>query len=310
MSGLQLLTYLALVVFVVGVAYKMIKISRMPVHLRWDLYPIPHEKGRNSYGGSYYEEVDWWTKPAEITMAGEVKAMSKEIFFIQSMFHHNRPLWVFSFPFHAGLYLSVGFVVMVYLGAILTMAGVTVAAGSGTWGQIVYYVTLISGLIGAVFGGFGAIGLFFSRLAKRELRGSSVVTDYFNLVLLLAVFVTTIWVWALDPSFSSLRAFIGGLVTFSSTGTLPVITGVNMTLAALFLLWLPATHMTHFVGKYFTYHKVRWEDHPNVRGSKLEAAITEALGYKIDWSAPHIKKGGTWAEAATSNDHKESNKDA
>lgn len=310
MSGLQLLTYLALIVFVVGVAYKMIKISRMPVHLRWDLYPIPHEKGRNSYGGSYYEEVDWWTKPAEVTLAGEVKAMSKEIFFIQSMYHHNRPLWLFSFPFHSGLYLSVGFVVLVYIGAIFTKAGVAVAAGAGTWGQIVYYLTLICGLAGAVLGGLGSVGLIFSRIGKRELRNSSVWTDYFNLLLLLAVFVTTIWVWAVDPSFSSLRAFIGGLITFSSTGPVPLITGVNMTLAAIFLLWLPATHMTHFVGKYFTYHKVRWEDHPNVRGSKLEAAIIEALGYKIDWSAPHIRKGGTWAEAATANDHKESSKDA
>ena len=36
MSGLQLLMYLAVVVFVVGTAYKMIKIARMPLHLRWD----------------------------------------------------------------------------------------------------------------------------------------------------------------------------------------------------------------------------------------------------------------------------------
>jgi nitrate reductase gamma subunit len=310
MSGLQLLMYLALIVFVAGTAYKVVKIMRMPVHLRWDLYPIPHEKGRNSYGGSYYEEVDWWTKPAQVTMAGEVKAMGKEIFFIQSMFEHNRPLWAFSFPFHIGLYLSVGFTLLVYLGAILLKANVAVAADAGTIGRIVYYLTVICGLAGAVLGGFGAIGLFFSRLSKKELRLSSNRTDYFNLLLLLAVFVTTIWVWTADPTFGSLRAFIGGLITFSPTGSLPAITVVNMALAAVFLLWLPATHMTHFAGKYFTYHKVRWEDHPNIRGSKLEAAITEALGYKIDWSAPHIKKGGTWAEAATSNDHKESSKDA
>ncbi|HPI32184.1 MAG TPA: hypothetical protein PLR32_02635, partial [candidate division Zixibacteria bacterium] len=46
------------------------------------------------------------------------------------------------------------------------------------------------------------------------------------------------------------------------------------------------THMTHFVGKYFTYHKVRWEDHPNIRGSRIEAAVAKALGYPLTWSAP------------------------
>ena len=65
------------------------------------------------------------------------------------------------------------------------------------------------------------------------------------------------------------------------------------------MIYLPFTHMTHFVGKYFTYHKVRWEDSPNVKGSELERRIGEALGYRLTWSAPHIKTGGSWAEAAT-----------
>ena len=56
--------------------------------------------------------------------------------------------------------------------------------------------------------------------------------------------------------------------------------------------------MTHMFGKYFTYHTVRWEDHPNMRGSKIEKAVIEALGHPLTWAAPHIKKG-TWAEAAT-----------
>ena len=56
---------------------------------------------------------------------------------------------------------------------------------------------------------------------------------------------------------------------------------------------------THFVGKYFTYHKVRWQDEPNRRGSGIEKAILKALNTKQDWAAPHIKTGATWADAAT-----------
>jgi hypothetical protein len=65
------------------------------------------------------------------------------------------------------------------------------------------------------------------------------------------------------------------------------------------MFYFPFTHMTHLFGKYFTYHKVRWEDEPNFRGSKIEKAVTKALGYRQNWAAPHIKTGGTWADAAT-----------
>ncbi len=310
MFALQLVMYISLVVFFVGTVYKLIQIARMPLHIRWDLYPIPHEKGRGSYGGSYFEEVDWWTKPNNTSTVGELKAMGKEIFFIQSMYEHNRSLWVFSFPFHIGLYFSVGFVLMAFLGGALELGGLAVAPTGNVAGALVYYITIICALAGAALGTLGAIGLFFSRMGKRELRSSTVRTDYFNLVLIAAIFVTTIWTWlAADQSFAQLRAFTAGMISFSGVPSLPTIEVIFLALSSLFLLWLPMTHMTHFVGKYFTYHKVRWEDHPNLKGSKLEEAVTEALGYKITWSAPHIKSGGSWADAATASDTKEAKKD-
>ncbi len=310
MGGLQLLFYVSILVFVIGCAYKAIQLSRMPLHLRWDLYPIPHEKGKGHYGGSYYEELDWWTKPAEVSISGELSEMGKEILFIQSMYHNNRPLWIFSFPFHFGLYLSIGFVVLAYLGAVLGMADIVVAADSAnTFGMIVYYLTIVCGLAGAIMGAFGAVGLFFSRMFKYDLRATSVWSDYFNLLLIGGVFVTTIWAWAtVDGTFAGAREFAGSLLTFSSTASLPMISTVHYVLAAAFMFWLPFTHMTHFVGKYFTYHKVRWEDHPNKKGSDLEAAVKDALGYRIKWSAPHIKSGGSWAEAATADDNEEEGK--
>jgi nitrate reductase gamma subunit len=306
MDGLTIFFYVALVVFVIGTAYKARKIATMPLHLRWDLYPIPHEKGKGEYGGSYYEEVDWWTKPAEVSISSEAKEMSKEILFIQSMFFNNRPLWFFSFPFHFGLYLSIVFVVLVWAGAILGQFGMAIGADAGILGQIIHWGTMIFGIAGAVLGVFGAVGLFFSRIFKYDLRATSAWSDYFNLLLLAGVFGTTLWTWwTIDPTLAGAREFVAGLITFSGSGPMPTIAVVHYALAAAFLFWLPFTHMTHFVGKYFTYHKVRWEDHPNIRGSKLESAVESSLGYKIQWSAPHIKSGGTWAEAATATDNDE-----
>jgi nitrate reductase gamma subunit len=98
MSELQILMSVAYAIFFVGTGYAACKLARMPVHLRWDPYPIPHEKGRAHYGGSYFEEINWWTNPAQVSVRSELTEMGKEIFFIQSMYHNNRPLWLFSFP--------------------------------------------------------------------------------------------------------------------------------------------------------------------------------------------------------------------
>src|SRR5512137_269510 len=109
MPLIQYLIYFSVLVLVVGVTMKTIRIARMPIHIRWDLYPIPHEKGKEHYGGSYYEEIDWWSKPRNTSLFSEIKEMAREIFAIQSLYRNNRSLWYFSFPFHLGLYLLITF---------------------------------------------------------------------------------------------------------------------------------------------------------------------------------------------------------
>jgi len=301
MSELQILMYVAYAVFFMGTGFAAIKLGRMPLHLRWDLYPIPHEKGKEHYGGSYYEEINWWTKPAKVSIPNEMKEMAKEILFIQSMYYNNRSLWIFSFPFHFGLYLSIVFILLVFFGSVLDLFGIAVGPDTPNFfAQAVHYITMPFGVVGSVLAAFGALGLLISRMTREELRRTSVRADYFNLILLLAVFVSGLVSWVVEGfSFMQLRVFIADLISFNPTA--PVSTGfaVHMVLAAAFLIYLPFTHMTHFVGKYFTYHKVRWEDHPNLKGSELEKKVIAALGYKLSWSAPHIKSGGTWAEAAT-----------
>ncbi|HOD67016.1 MAG TPA: respiratory nitrate reductase subunit gamma [candidate division Zixibacteria bacterium] len=306
MSGLQLLFYFALAALVVGTGYKVVRIARMPLHLRWDLYPVPHERGKGRYGGSYYEEVDWWTKKVDTTLVGEIREMAGEILALQSLFRHNRQLWIFSFPFHLGLYLLVGFVLLLGLGGAIVASGGAVAPEGGGFGALVYYVTGVCGTAGALLVMLGAVGLFVSRLASRDLRSASVRTDYFNLLLLSAVGATLAATGlGSDSGFHQARAFVQSLLTFSNAPALSDLMRAHLILAAAFMCWLPLTHMTHFVGKYFTYHKVRWEDHPNIRGSRIEAAVAKALGYPLTWSAPHVGTGATWGEAAAGPDDEE-----
>jgi nitrate reductase gamma subunit len=305
MSTVQILCYLGLLTCVLGVVYKIIRLATMPMHLRWDLYPIPHEKTKHKHGGSYYEEVDWWIKPSEMSRLSEWKEMAREIFFIQTLYRNNRSLWWFSFPFHLGLYLCIGFLASLGLTAVLGMRDIAVTATSSS-GLIVtlYGVGIALGIGGPCLGLFGSVGLLASRAFRYDLRATSVWTDYLNLLLLAAVFATGLVCWATIDSYSAVAsAFVTSLMTFSAPAHLPALASAHYALTALFLLWLPFTHMTHFVGKYFTYHQVRWEDHPNAKGSDLERAVNDALGYRIRWAAPHIKSDGNWGEAASGDDN-------
>jgi len=301
MGGTQFIFYLAIVFFVIALLAKTIKIARMPIHLRWDLYPIPHEKGKGSYGGSYFEEVDWWTKPNNFSLFSELKEMAKEIFFIQSLYRNNKPLWFFSFPFHIGMYCLIAHGALLLLGAILAATGIDVSWSSqSALVVIIFYLTVAFGKAGWILSALGAVGLFFSRMFNERLRRSSATSDYFNLLFLLALFVVgLISSFTVDSTFGIQRTYLAGLISFKPAVSLPAILTAQVWIFMALLLYFPFTHMTHFLGKYFTYHKIRWEDEPNIKGSEIEKAVSAALGYKISWSASHIKSGGTWAEAAT-----------
>ena len=76
---LQVITYLGLAFSIVALIYRAVRIAKMPIHLRWELYPIPHEKGKEHYGGSFMEEYEWWTKPRETSIVSEIKEMAMDL---------------------------------------------------------------------------------------------------------------------------------------------------------------------------------------------------------------------------------------
>ena len=81
-------------------------------------------------------------------------------------------------------------------------------------------------------------------------------------------------------------------------------------LMSLLLAYIPLTHMSHFIGKYFAYHSIRWNDEPNLPGGSQEKAIQEALGRPVSWAASHIQGDGkkTWADVATTLPEQEAKK--
>jgi nitrate reductase gamma subunit len=301
---LHLLTYACFIVFVVAVIVKIYKINSMPIHIRWELYPVPHEGKRAHYGGSYYEEVDWWDKPREVSLIGEMKGMIPEMLLIKALWEHNRSLWYRSFPFHFGLYMLVGWAGLLVVGAIAQIAGVTVAPGAGSViGVGLHYLTMLAGVVGLILATIGAAALLHRRLTDEELDGYTSPSHIFNLAFfLVALLVAVVAHLAADPSFSLARGYVQSLLTFNLAA--PIGSGavaMEFLLFSLLMAYIPLTHMSHFVAKYFFYHKIRWEDEPNLVGSKMEKEIMEALSYPVSWAAPHIKGDGkkTWADVAT-----------
>ncbi|OGC90425.1 MAG: hypothetical protein A2W25_13505 [candidate division Zixibacteria bacterium RBG_16_53_22] len=300
MPALQISIYASLLIFAVGIVVKTIKISRMPIHLRWDLYPIPHEKGKERYGGSRHEDSDWWTKPVRSSIAGEVKEIAREIFGLKTLHRYNRGLWYFSFPFHLGLYALIGLIVLLSTGALLMMWGVDFSADSASlYIRLIRFSTIVVGALGWALGLIGSAGLLLTRTLRKNYREFSSVSNYFDLLLLLTLFAVGLSAWlSADLSYDFLRTFVHDLISFSATGDLPMLIRIEISLAAIFLAYLPFTTMTHFVAKFFTYHRVRWDDSPNAPGSRLERDVVEALGNRVSWTAPHIATGKTWSEGA------------
>ncbi|MFY9121343.1 MAG: nitrate reductase gamma subunit, partial [Syntrophomonadaceae bacterium] len=139
---------MAVILFVGLSAYKAIQYARMPLHGRMELYPVPQEKGRHTYGGSYMEEPEWWKKPRQVSKLSEIADMLKEMLLIKKLFDNQRSLWWVSYSFHLGLYLLMAWTIFIIAGALTELAGVSVSATASLWTALLYYLTILTGVIG------------------------------------------------------------------------------------------------------------------------------------------------------------------
>jgi len=299
---LYLVTYASAVIFLLAVVVRARKFLNAPMHLRWELYPVAHEKEHLKHGGSFMEEFEWWKKPRSTSTANMLSRMIPEMLFIKALWEHNRPLWYRSFPFHFGLYLLIGYFAMLFVGVFTEMAGVSVEAASGSiFGTLVYYATLFFFVSGLVLAIIGTLGLLLRRLTDSDLMGYNNFAHIYNLIFFLVTLtVGTIAFLTVDRSFAMARGFVHSLVTFSIQPTGSWLVSLTAALTSLLIAYIPLTHMSHFFTKYFTYHSVLWDDEPNKRGSAIEKRLLEYLNYPVSWSAPHIKGDGkkTWADVA------------
>lgn len=276
--------------------------ARHPVHLRWELYPVPHEApARARYGGSYFETPEWWGAARERNTLGELLFMAREILFLHALWTSNRRLWYRSFPFHMGLYMAVaggG----VLLGAALLGATMGVPAGPA-WAAL-HRTFAFAGWLGVALAVTGAAALFLYRLTDRRMKGATTPGDLFNLALFVVAFGLLAAGAGLRPEGSpDLLAVVTGLLAWDTSLRIPGLLGAGIVACAALVAYIPLTHMAHYVGKWFTYHAVRWDDAPLADRSHVMAAISTQLSWRPTWSAAHMQADGrrTWADVASSN---------
>ncbi|MGE5479391.1 MAG: hypothetical protein ACM3U1_03080 [Chloroflexota bacterium] len=296
---LIILVRIAFISFVSGNVIKFIRIARAPQNLRWELYPIPGRAAGEPVSGKAARKVK------------ELSTIVKEVFTLSSVREGNPKLWAPSLFMHWAIYLLIAIIAINVACALLGAADLAVPATS-----ILTTIAAPAGIIGA--GWILFLRAFYIPLKNYSNRGHYFfATHLFAVFLAIGIFMITTGLepsWAGAPKFSErLYEFIGatlGLSTYSQSYKFPEAENVfyfAVAATALFFLYLPATHMTHFFAKYFTYHQIRWDDEP--ASGKIKKRIARQLGYTVDWAAPHIAPDGkeTWLAIATKRESKEDN---
>ena len=281
--------YFAVACFVVGCAWRTWRIARLPMHLRWELYPVPHEEPRRAdYGGSYFEDSEWWTKPRKFNLLGEVKATTEEIFLFRSVWTSNRPLWWRSFAFHFGMYCVVSSIAVQLLLLSFSLDSGWLLAAVGRMG-----LALVCA---------GAISLFWRRVFDRELRDYTHRMDIVQLGALVSSSALML-VGSLHAKAPALAAIISGALRWNSELQIPAVLGAGLLLASALVAYIPFSPMSHFIAKYFTYHNIRWDDRSNTKGTRFSKDAGQLLGMKPTWSAAHMGCDGarSWGEVAGHN---------
>jgi nitrate reductase gamma subunit len=307
--GFYALSYLCVALFVIATGWLVYRQLTLPVHVRWEIYPVQHETAAKvAYGGSYMEGLNWWEKKQGSSLFNELRYMAPEILFLRGLWKENRGLWWVSFPFHFGLYLMIVTFGLLVLHALLVLWGVTAFAAGSAIKTLLDGLTVFTGWAGMILGNVGSLGLFCRRLTDRDLRNYSSFADYFNIGFIFLFFLSAFVACLLgDPFLEGARAYVLGLLT-GGNPPIPHMPGqslpgaVAIVTASLLVAYIPLTHMSHMYIKYFLYHNVKWDDAPNRRGGSIEAAVLENLELKPTWAAKHVEADGrkSWSDIASS----------
>ncbi len=295
----MIITYFGYVFVVVAYYIKVQKYFKIPQNLRWELYPVIHEKNYK-YGGSYFEDVEYWKKERHRNLSRSIFTLIRRYLAMGSYFEKKRGYWFGLYPWHMGFLLIVLFDVLIVIDAIFIRAGDWQISGSaGGGGQFLYYFTLVAGLASFTLGCFGSVMMLILRSLDENLREYATPQNFFNYLFFLAMFGSGWAAWVIDDNtFSGFREFWVGVLSANAVST-PGWEQFHIIIFAIFLIYLPLTRSTHYITKILYFFWVLSGDAPNLGKGETDQKLNEYLNYEPTWAAAHHQTGRTWGERAT-----------
>jgi len=208
------LFYIATLLLVAGLAYKIFDYSRTPAPLK-----IP-------------------TTPAPTTQTGVVYRMAKEVVLFESLFKSNKWIWVFGWLFHFGLLL----VLLRHLRYFTEPVWfwVNIVQPFGKYASIMMVV--------------GLIGLLARRFLVDRVRYISTPSDYLMLVLIIVIGASgMLMTFVAHTDIVALKTFFMGLMYFDVQPVPqdPILL-VHLALVALLMLIFPISKLLHAPGVFFS----------------------------------------------------------
>ncbi len=277
--------YAAVGILVVGLGVRIYLIARLPMHLRWELAPVPHERAKQGHGGSCFEETDFWTRPRERSRVGETIYMLKEIFLLHTVRKHNGRIWPFTLAFHSGIYC------LVFMAFFLLAAALLNALGYGAAAALLEWPSRVLGGLAYLLGTVGVLGMLGLRIFSRALRSFSGLAAYLNLAVLLALFASGGAGMLSGSGFmDDMREFFNAALLVRPGLAPGMPAAVHLGAGLFFIALLPFTSMVHFAAKFFTFHSVLWDD--RAMDASMELKVKALLCQHVGWSSAHLGADG------------------
>lgn len=206
--------YLATLLLVVGLVYKIFDYSRTPAPLK-----IP-------------------TTPAPTTQTGVVYRMAKEVVLFESLFKSNKWIWVFGWLFHFGMLLVLIRHLRYFINPIPEW--LLFIQPFGKYASIMMVV--------------GLLGLLARRFVVDRVRYISTPSDYLMLVLLIGIGVTgMLTTFVVHTDIVALKQFFMGLMFFDLQPVPedPIILA-HLAMVALLMVIFPISKLLHAPGIFFS----------------------------------------------------------
>ena len=222
-----ILPYLAIVVFLVGVGYRLWVWQRVPQPSPMTLYP---------------------------TQGSGLGSLAKEALLFPSLYRGDKTTWVLSWSFHATLALT-------FFGHLRVVTGLfdrgLRGMGAGTRG--IETLSAIAGGAAGIVLGAAVASLLLRRLFVARVREISKVPDFLALLLLLAVITcgNLMRLGGMHFNLAETRTWAASLLTFSPVVPASSAFLLHLFFAELLILYIAFSKLMHFGGFFFTFSLVK-----------------------------------------------------